>query len=398
MVATTQRRQLPVVSVNRRFAPVVYWYVSMRCNLACKHCWVNSSPSVDTSTDLTSGELLRAADNICDFAPQGVILTGGEPLYRSDIGLLLERLVERRVKVYIETNAMLVTDEIVRLAHRADQIGMSMEFAVSLDGGDAPSHDWCRGRGSFDATIAGVRRLRAEGLTVDIQCVVNRRNWHTLKDLAGFAAEQRVQYLKFVIASPVGRANRFVMDLAIPFENSHQALQHMAEAIEDYPGEVLIKVPPAMIPPTLQPRLRGLQGSGCKVQNVTSCGFPLLGVMPDGSVTICAASSGSPEAHFGNVRDRSLVEIWAERQLDDLRDRYLAAELTGICGDCIFKQQCRGACRAHAFAETGSFDGPYPTCEEMDRAGQFPPVYRISTGEALRARMAARGSRVGRSE
>lgn len=389
MVATTQRRQLPVISTNRRFNPVIYWYVSLRCNLACRHCWVNSSPSVDTSGDLTSGELLQAADNICDFDPVGVILTGGEPLYRPDIDLLLERLVERRVRVFIETNAMIISDQVLRLATRANQDGAGMEFAVSLDGGDAPSHDWCRGRGSFDATVSGVRRLRAAGVPVDLQCVVNRRNWHTLDQLAGFAAEQQVQYLKFVIASPVGRANRFVMDLAIPFEESAKALQHMADAIEGYPGQVLIKVPPAMIPPALQPRLRGFQDSGCQVQNVTSCAFPLLGVMPDGGVTICAASSSSPEAHFGNVRDRSLADIWQERQLDELRDQYLAAELDGICGDCIFKQECRGACRAHAFAETGSFSGPYPTCAEMERAGQFPAMYRASTLAALRARTGA---------
>ena len=370
------------------FHPAVYWYLSLRCNLACKHCWVNSSPKVDTSGDLQPVELLEAVRNIKKLDPSGVILTGGEPLFHPSITLILEELIRQEINTFIETNAMLVTEEILALAQAGLGHGMTVHYAVSLDGGTKESHDWLRGRGSFDSTVQGLRRLRTAEIPADIQCVVNRRNWHTLPNLVDLAQELDVTYLKFVLANPVGRANRFLKDLIVSFDEVSAALSLIDQAIRTYTGTVLLKVPPAMIPPALQERFRGLvTGGGCAVQNVTSCGFPLLGVLPDGSVTICAATREHGEAYFGNIRDISLDDVWRAQQLDRRRLRYLNAELRGICADCVFKLECRGGCRAHAFMETGSFEGPYPICAEMERQGYFPDVYRLSHLQRLKERL-----------
>ena len=46
------------------YRPTVYWYPSFRCNLACKHCSVNSSPYVDTSNDLMFEQALAVVDQL----------------------------------------------------------------------------------------------------------------------------------------------------------------------------------------------------------------------------------------------------------------------------------------------------------------------------------------------
>jgi len=388
VVAPGELRQLPVLG-QRPFRPTVYWYVSLRCNLACKHCWVDSSPSVDTTGDLSSREMLTAVERIAEFGAAHVILTGGEPLLRPDIGLVLGALIERKVASHIETNAMLLGAEVLELAEHARATGAHLDFAVSLDGGTAEAHDWCRGRGGFEGTVAGLRKLSAAGLLFDIQCVVTRRNWETLPQLAALAAELGARNLNFVLASPVGRANHFVRQLSVPFDRTEFAVDKIFEAIRGYPGKVAVKVPPAMIPPAHLEEFHRAESKGC-VSNVVSCSFPLLGILPDGSVTVCAATRKSPEAYFGNIRRDSLTDIWANQRLDDMRASYEAAsELTGICADCVFKASCRGACRAHAFAESGSFDGPYPVCAELDRAGRFPSLYRLSTLRSLEAKAGA---------
>lgn len=371
----------------RNYRPTIYWYVSLRCNLACKHCWVESSPNVDTSTDLSNEDMVAAVDNMATLNPAGVILTGGEPLLRPGIDQVISALADNDIPIFIETNAMLVTDKLLSLANDIAAAGKKIHFSVSVDGGTVESHDWCRGKGSFTSTVDGMRRLREADHLVDIQCVVNRRNWQSLGQLAELARELEVVYLKFVLSSPVGRATRFTRDLSIPFEDTNAALQVLADAIDDYPGKVLIKVPPAMIPPSLQDRFRGATATACGVQNVTSCSFPLLGVLPDGSVTICAATRESGDAFFGDIREVSLADIWQAESLDIHRERYLDAQLEGICADCVFKQECRGACRAYAFVETGSFEGPYPICAEMDRQGHFPEAYRLSRLDGLHGRL-----------
>ena len=387
MAEVNERLQLSITPLQDQRRPYIYWYLSMRCNLACKHCWVESSPNVDTSTDLSTEDIRAAIENMETLNPDAILLTGGEPLIHPDISMILDMLAERKIPIHIETNAMFVTDELVEQAKRIAAAGNVIDFAVSLDGGDAPSHDWCRGKGSFEKTVAGMRRLQAANLTFDIQCVINRKNWDTLGDLVELANTLDLQYLKFVLTNPVGRANRFMSKLEIPFSQTHDALYRMTEAIENYNGNVVAKVPPAMIPPALLPRLRNYTtSSGCTVQNVTSCSFPLLGVLPDGSVTICAASRETDGAYFGDIRELSLAEIWKAQNMETARERYVNSELEGICGDCVFKKECRGACRAHALDDTGSMEGPYPVCADMAEQGYFPDMYRLSKLEELRER------------
>lgn len=373
---------------RRRFRTMIYWYVSFRCNLACKHCWVNSSPDVDTSEDLTTEEMIAAVHNIKRLNPSGVILTGGEPLLRKDIGVVLRELVRQDMDVFVETNATLVADEVLASAREAITKGQQFHFAVSLDGGTEESHDWLRGRGSFRGTLRGIRRLREEGLPVDIQCVVHRRNWDTLNQLGDLAQKLDICYLKFGVATPIGRAKEQLSDLIVPYNQTAVALTHIIAAIARYSGKVLLKIPPAMIPLKYQQELRSKGSvSDCSAQNVTSCHFPLLGILPDGRVTVCAITREQTSAYFGNIRDVSLLQIWQTHSLDAQRERYLSAELKGICADCIFNNECRGACRAHAYTETGSFEGPYPICAEMERQGFFPNVFRLSWVEKMRWRL-----------
>ena len=86
-----------------------------------------------------------------------------------------------------------------------------------------------------------------------------------------------------------------------------------------------------------------------RVVNHVTCAFPLLGVLPNGDVTICGLSRDDEQLHFGNVLTQSLRRSGRRTRMSLLRSRYLDADsLTGICGDCIFKHSCKGGCRAWA--------------------------------------------------
>ena len=134
---------------------------------------------------------------------------------------------------------------------------------------------------------------------------------------------------------------------------------------------------PAMIPPKYLGMVLKTEGMSC----TTTCDFPLLGVLPNGDVSICALTRDKEELNFGNTRDESLSlqEVWTKTRMDMLRSKYLeAAELEGICGDCVWQYTCKGSCRAWAYEEGHSFDAPFPICQSMDEAGAFPKSYRVS--------------------
>lgn len=142
----------------------------------------------------------------------------------------------------------------------------------------------------------------------------------------------------------------------------------------------MVKVPPAVVPP----RFLSMVFKESNVVNSVSCQFPLLGILPNGDVTICAVSREDQDLRFGNIRTTTLKQVWTETRMSMLRSRYLeAAELKGICGDCVWKYSCKGSCRAWAYEDGDSFDSPFPVCQALFDNGEFPQAYRLSSQNAF---------------
>jgi len=369
---------------SSRFRPQVYWYLSLRCNLACKHCWVNSSPTVDTSTDLTTEEILAAMERLKEVDPSLVIFTGGEPLMRRDARQILRAVVNQRIPFSVETNGILLREEYIDLFRDALDRGVYCWISVSLDGGTAAAHEWIRGRGSFALTMRGLRRLKAAAIPFGVQCVVNKKNLSTIPNLFEIATDLEFNteenLLAFVVVNPIGRGELAADELSIDYEEYQRAFQLIADGLERFAGGVLIKVPPAAIP------IRYLQRfmTDPKVKFLTSCSFPLLGVLPDGTLSVCALTGRDGTLELGHISRDSLVDV-VRRRVEPLRQDYDRAHLTGICADCMFKHSCKGSCRAFAYSQFGSFIGAHPLCDALEKQGLFPDLYRISYHQRLRA-------------
>jgi radical SAM protein with 4Fe4S-binding SPASM domain len=360
-----------------KHAPVVYWYPTFLCNLACRHCSVHSSPRVDTSLDLSTDEALDVVGQIKELGCRTVIMSGGEVLIRKDILIILRALFEAGVNITFESNGLLFTDEFADLITWArDERGLRTAITVSVDGGTATAHDFFRGRNAFHRTVSGLRFLKARGIAFDVQCVLSIRSIDTIPDLFALAAglAPGLQHLTFTFLNAIGRGEALHREVGVSAPNRTRAYAHIVAGMAAYPQQqVAVKVPPALIPPEFLSRLFAEENSA---SCITSCAFPTLGVLADGRVTICALTRMDTRIIFGNVRTGRLLGMWEQARLDSLRQRYLDAELEGICGSCRFRQTCKGCCRAHAFEESGSFDAAHPLCQYLDERGEFPAMYR----------------------
>ena len=374
--SSSRARAHQVVEDQRKFRPHVYWYLSFRCNLACKHCSVFSSPWVDTSDDLQTEDCMRVVDQMADLGVGCAILTGGEVLLRPDATKIIARLGERGIPIGLETNGLRFDSEFVQLARKLQERRM-LQITVSLDGGTAETHEKLRGPHSFHRTVKGLRLLAAEGVKFHIQCVLNRANRKTVPQLYDLAQElsPQLRMLQFALLNPVGRGIELTDEIGLSSENVHEIFESIAQHKSRFEGSTLIKGPPAVVPP----KHLGLVFQSDGIRKSVSCQFPLLGVLPNGDITICAVSRDNQELHYGNIRDTELQKVWQETRMDMLRSRYVSAEhLNGICGDCVWKFTCKGGCRAWAYEDGGSFDAPLPICKQMADAGDFPKAYRIS--------------------
>lgn len=387
-----QSRRTEEFDAERKFRPQVYWYLSFRCNLACEHCSVHSSPWVDTSGDLGPLAAMRVVEQLVDLNAGSVVLTGGEALIRRDCLDLLAALADNGIATALETNGTVIPKGFPELARRL-QADNRLRITVSVDGGTAEAHDRLRGAGAFKRTTANLRRLAEEGVKYNVQCVVNRSSVETIPDLYQLGAElwPSLRTLVFTLLNPVGRGEGLMADLGIGLRELSRILDLIAEHKPRFPGGSIIKTPPAAVPPAYLK----LVFADPRVKSTSTCQFPLLGVLPNGDVTICALSRNNEELFFGNVRDTSLREVWQKSRMDMLRSSYLAAELTGICADCVWKYSCKGACRAWAYEEGGSFSDPFPLCAALAEAGEFPEVYRISAQQSALDRSLLEGGAPG---
>lgn len=95
------------------------------------------------------------------------------------------------------------------------------------------------------------------------------------------------------------------------------------------------------------------------------CGRTHLNIDPTGEVSKCGRSSDLGIMSYGNLRDRSLVELYEEsgRQLDGREP----ALVSGECAGCRLWGICHGGCPIDAFAAHGRFEARSGWCEARKR-------------------------------
>ena len=149
------------------------------CNIECANCYIESSPNNDRLVYLTAAEVAAFLDEADALRqrPRTVGFTGGEPFMSPEIGAILEATLARGHDVLVLTNAMRPmlrprVQAALSALHR--HYGRKLTLRVSLDHWSAARHDEERSSGGFEATLAGLRWLRDQGITMS---VAGRLRW-----------------------------------------------------------------------------------------------------------------------------------------------------------------------------------------------------------------------------
>ena len=130
------------------------------CNLTCKNCYIESSPTNDRLSYLSFDEYLKFMN---EAKEEGLNLleigfTGGEPFLNKDFPKMLNHSVQQDVEVLVLTNAMKPM-----LNKRSEILNLDKDkltFRVSIDHVDQKKHEKIRGKNSYKPMIEGVKWLR----------------------------------------------------------------------------------------------------------------------------------------------------------------------------------------------------------------------------------------------
>src|ERR1700757_1480439 len=199
---------------------LIFWEVTKGCNLRCIHCRATAT-ELSSPTDLPTRAALDIIDQISAAANPILVLSGGEPLYRSDIFQLARHATDKGLRVALATNGTWVTKDIARMIVDAGVRRVS----ISLDGADAATHDTFRGiPGAFDAAVHGLRNQKALGVCVQINRPTPRHNAHQLPDVLQLARNLGADALHTFLLVPVGCGVDIAAEQMVPPEEYERML------------------------------------------------------------------------------------------------------------------------------------------------------------------------------
>jgi uncharacterized Fe-S cluster-containing radical SAM superfamily protein len=127
------------------------------CNLTCRNCYIESSPTNDALVYLTLAEVEAYLDEAEELGTREIGFTGGEPFMNRDSIAMIRSALERGFDVLVLTNAMRpmrrFERDIERLLH---DFGGRLTLRVSLDHYSKAVHEAERGSGTWDKALDGL--------------------------------------------------------------------------------------------------------------------------------------------------------------------------------------------------------------------------------------------------
>ena len=139
------------------------------CNLACKTCYIESSPTNDALVYMTLAEVDAFLDEAEALGIHEIGFTGGEPFINPDMVAMMRSALKRGFEVLVLTNAMRpmrrFDDQLAALRTEFDQ---QLTMRVSLDHYTQALHEAERGPNSWAKAIAGCRWLSEHGFRLAI--------------------------------------------------------------------------------------------------------------------------------------------------------------------------------------------------------------------------------------
>ncbi|KLV26197.1 GTP 3',8-cyclase MoaA [Niallia circulans] len=218
-----------------------------RCNLRCQYCMPKEIfgpdyPFLPPSELLTYDEIERIAKIFVELGVEKIRLTGGEPLLRKDLPVLVDRLIrlEGLEDIALTTNGIFLP----KYAHDLKQAGLK-RVNISLDSINDELFGQMNGRNVGAAPVKkGIEAAQNAGLGIKINMVIKKgMNDSEIIPMATYCKENELE-LRFIEYMDVGSTNGWKMKDVITKKEIYAKLQESfeLEPVEaDYFGEVAKK-------------------------------------------------------------------------------------------------------------------------------------------------------------
>ncbi|MDR0392348.1 MAG: TIGR04053 family radical SAM/SPASM domain-containing protein, partial [Planctomycetaceae bacterium] len=374
--------------------PLMFYYeVTQSCDLVCKHCRASAQESASLD-ELSTENSIRLIDQVASFPRKpNIVFTGGDPLKRSDLFVLVRRAVSNGLNVALTPSA---TPLATCGAFEEAKAAGVQAFGISLDGHVAEVHDSFRGfEGSFDKTREMLEMAKSLRIPVQVNTTITRRNFALIDEMAEYlSCFGGVMMWSVFFLVPVGRG---VDELRVSADEYEVAFAKLWRHAQTKPYAVkTTEAPhyrrfvlrqggnPLDVPRPFRlgnEKVGAINATNNQDDKISVAGFSRvrhrapLGVTDGRGIMFVSNNGKIYPAGFlpyecGEFPRDSVVDIYQRHPIfNKLQnpDNY-----KGNCGVCEYRYVCGGS-RARAFALTGDPLESEPDCNYI--TGQDPIYY-----------------------
>ncbi len=329
---------------NVQYPPFVHWEVTPECNHNCIHCynyWRKSYNFCDShERQLTEDHYLRIAHKIIEQKAHTAVVTGGEPLLVFDkVKSSMELLRKNGINISINTNAVLVSDEIIAFLKQYG-IGMFISFPCA----EETVCDFITNRkGSLKKILHSLDCLVKNGIQFSLNIVVSKANIDYLEQTIDFLRDR--YHIKKIYITRVGKpvnADSSFDKFLLSQEDLDRVQDISVKTKYEYGIDVDTGCPYTLCSINSQ---KSFELFGYK--KFCTAGKTSYALDTFGNLKACPRDSKI----YGNIFEESFSDIW--ERVAEWRDGSLLPE---ECKQCKHVEICKGGCRVDAFPFTGKLN------------------------------------------
>lgn len=326
-----------------------------RCNLSCRMCYVRMTPAEQAAVgrELTTREWLDIAEAARARGMLFLLITGGEPLIRSDFRELFCKLKAMGFMISINTNASLIDDDWLEFFRREPPF----RFNISLYGAHNEAYMRLCGAPVGERVKHNIRALKEMGIGVKLNLSLTPYNRSELGEIYALAEELGVPLQAATYMFPplrrdvdcIGGGDRFTPEEEAECSLEWDRLRFDAETFRAR-AEAMLR--------------------GCELPDDSECG-----ASPDRGMR-CRAGRSSfwinwrgdmTPCGMMNEPSVSLLETDFSAAWDSIRAATAAIVTPAECAACRYRNSCH-VCAAACVCETGRSDKrPLHICRAVER-------------------------------
>lgn len=367
--------------------PTILFKPTMRCNANCRYCHA-AAPDRYAAAIMPDHILETLFTRIDDFLRESpgervdLVWHGGEPTllppkYYSNVLDLQNRLCPKthwRIRHSLQSNLTALTEDHLEVFRKLGIKSISTSYdpipgirGRRVNGGV----DW---EGYDRAFLRSLHLLDRKGFSWAVIYVAHR-----------LSLERPLDIYRFLLNISGGRIMINPVDI---FDDDPDGLSITPEQFADFLGAIFpVWWSERHIYPDVKPfklytdtildgKTRMMCTDGGK------CSETHLYVAPDGSTSLCCMAADFDFVLFGNIRDRSIGEIFRDSKRGQIRMRNVSLP-KGDCQGCRFWGLCHGGCPMRAYAQHEDFARKSKWCAFRTRFMEkyFEPVTGVRYGE-----------------